>query len=45
VPGLVARLQRELGYHFEVGIPGPLGHLDDPIAARLTLPFGLALEE
>jgi type IV pilus assembly protein PilM len=45
VPGLVARLQRELGYGFEIGRPRALGHLDDTAAARLTLPYGLALEE
>jgi type IV pilus assembly protein PilM len=45
VPGLVARLQRELGYGFEIGRPRALSHLDDASAARLTLPYGLALEE
>jgi type IV pilus assembly protein PilM len=45
IPGLVARLQQELGYGFETGRPRALGALDDAMAARLTLPYGLALEE
>jgi type IV pilus assembly protein PilM len=45
IPGLVARLQRELGYAFTTGRPRALGHLDDAMAARLTLAYGLALEE
>ena len=39
------RLQRDLGQRFEVGSPRALAHLDAPTAARLTLSFGLALEE
>jgi type IV pilus assembly protein PilM len=45
IPGLMERLQRDLGQRFEVGRPGALAHLDDPTAARLTVSFGLALEE
>jgi type IV pilus assembly protein PilM len=45
IPGLVERLQRDLGQRFEVGKPRALAHLDAPTAARLTLSFGLALEE
>ncbi len=45
IPGLLERLQRDLGQRFEVGKPRALAHLDPPTAARLTLPFGLALEE
>jgi type IV pilus assembly protein PilM len=45
IPGLMERLQRDLGQVFEVGRPRALAHLDEPTAARLTLSFGLALEE
>jgi type IV pilus assembly protein PilM len=45
IPGLTERLQRDLGQRFEIGRPRALGHLDDATAARLTLSFGLALEE
>jgi type IV pilus assembly protein PilM len=45
VPGLAASLERELGYGFQIGRPQALAGLDDSLAARLTLPFGLALEE
>jgi type IV pilus assembly protein PilM len=45
IPGLVERLQRELGRPFEIGRPSALVHLDDLDAARLTLSYGLALEE
>jgi type IV pilus assembly protein PilM len=45
IPGLTERLQRDLGQRFEVGRPAALGHLDGPTAARLTVSFGLALEE
>ena len=45
IPGLARRLQRDLGQRFEIGRPAPLAHLDAPTAARLTLSFGLALEE
>lgn len=45
IPGLVERLERELGYHFSVGRPPALAHLDAAAAARLTLSYGLALDE
>jgi type IV pilus assembly protein PilM len=45
IPGLTRRLQRDLGQQFRTGRPKALAHLDDPTAARLTLSFGLALEE
>ena len=45
IPGLTERLQRELGQRFEIGRPQALAHLDRAEAARLTLSFGLALEE
>jgi type IV pilus assembly protein PilM len=45
IPGLSGRLERELGQRFEIGRPTALGHLDDASAARLTLSYGLALEE
>jgi type IV pilus assembly protein PilM len=45
IPGLVERLQRELGHRFEIGRPSALAHLDDAAAARLTLSYGLALEK
>jgi type IV pilus assembly protein PilM len=45
IPGLVERVQRDLGQRFEIGRPQALSHLDDPTASRLTVSFGLALEE
>lgn len=45
ITGLVERLQRDLGQRFVVSRPEPLAHLDGPTAARLTVPFGLGLEE
>jgi type IV pilus assembly protein PilM len=45
IPGLPERLERELGQRFVVARPPALSHLDEPSAARLTLSFGLALEE
>jgi type IV pilus assembly protein PilM len=45
IPGLMERLQRDLGQRFEIGKPRALAHLDPLTAARLILPFGLALEE
>jgi len=44
IPGLVERIQQSLGHPFTIATPGPLGHLDDLSAARLTLSYGLALE-
>jgi len=45
IPGLVERLQRDLAQRFEIGRPAELAHLDDATAARLTVSFGLGLEE
>lgn len=45
VPGLVDSLQQDLGLRFRVGRPEALSGLDDASAARLTLPYGLALEQ
>jgi len=45
IPGLTQRLQRDLGQRFGIGRPHALAHLDGPTAARLTMSFGLALEE
>jgi type IV pilus assembly protein PilM len=44
IPGLVGQLAQETGQRFEVGRPAPLQHLGERLAARLTLPYGLALE-
>ena len=44
IPGLVERLQETVGYPFAIGRPAALGGLDDAAAARLTLSYGLALE-
>jgi type IV pilus assembly protein PilM len=45
IGGLADRLQRDLGLPFELGRPEALAHLGDAEAARLTLSYGLALEE
>ncbi len=45
IGGLAERLQRDLGQRFELGRPAALAGLSDIEAARLTLPFGLALEQ
>jgi type IV pilus assembly protein PilM len=45
IPGLVDRLQRDLGQRFVVGRPQALAHLDDETAARLAVSFGLGLGE
>ena len=45
IPGLVERIQRDLGHPFSIAKPAALAHLDDLSAARLTLSYGLALEE
>jgi type IV pilus assembly protein PilM len=45
IAGLADRLQRELGLPFELGRPEALSHLGESEAARLTLSYGLALEE
>jgi type IV pilus assembly protein PilM len=43
IPGLPERLEQQLGLPFRVGRPDALSHLDEQTAARLTLPYGLAL--
>jgi type IV pilus assembly protein PilM len=45
IPGLAERLQRELAQRFEIGRPQALAHMDDATAARLTVSYGLGLEE
>jgi type IV pilus assembly protein PilM len=45
IPGLVERLQETVGYPFAIGRPAALAGLDDVTAARLTLSYGLALED
>jgi type IV pilus assembly protein PilM len=45
IPGLPEAMQAGVGYPFEIGRPAALGGLDDATAARLTLSYGLALEE
>ena len=45
ISGLGDRLQRDLGHAFRIARPAALSHLDDAAAARLTLSYGLALEE
>ena len=45
IPGLVERLQDTVGYPFAIGRPAALSGLDDVTTARLTLSYGLALED
>ena len=45
IEGVDAQIQAELGYAVRSARPAPLSHLDPRDAARLTLPFGLALSE
>ena len=45
IAGLPEHLRSELGYALRVGRPTALSGLDGVTAARLTLPYGLALEE
>lgn len=44
IPGLAARMEPALSLPIEPGQPEQLAGLDPATAARLTLPFGLALE-
>jgi type IV pilus assembly protein PilM len=44
IPGLTARIERELGRQVVATRPSALGHLDASSAARLTLSYGLAVE-
>ncbi len=45
IPGLPARMEAGLGMPISVARPAALGSFDEPSAARLTVPFGLALED
>lgn len=44
IPGLAAQMEPVLGLPIEIGRPQALAGLDPSTAARLTLPFGLALD-
>jgi type IV pilus assembly protein PilM len=44
IPGLAQRMEAGLGLPIEAARPAALGGLEATAAARLTLPFGLALE-
>jgi len=44
IPGLAGQMEPVLGLPISVGRPAALDELDQATAARLTLPFGLALE-
>ncbi len=45
IPGLTARMEVELGLPIAAPRPAALGAFEDVAAARLTLPYGLALEQ
>ena len=45
IAGLPERLERELGLSLRAVRPQALGHLDDADAARLTVSYGLGMEE
>ncbi|HEY5053646.1 MAG TPA: type IV pilus assembly protein PilM [Solirubrobacterales bacterium] len=45
VPGLAGQIEASVGLPFSVGRPAALAELDAASAARLTLPYGLALDE
>jgi type IV pilus assembly protein PilM len=44
IPGLAERMEPALGLPIAIGRPTALSGLDAPSAARLTLPYGLALD-
>jgi len=44
IPGLATRMEANLSLPIAVSRPAALGELDEAAAARLTLPYGLALE-
>jgi type IV pilus assembly protein PilM len=44
IPGLASRMEAGLGHSISVPRPVALGGFDELAAARLTLPYGLALE-
>jgi type IV pilus assembly protein PilM len=45
IPGLPARVEAGLGLPISSAVPPALGEFGQAVAARLTLPFGLALED
>ena len=45
IPGLAEHMTPALGLPIELGLPEALSGFDQATAARLTLPFGLALEQ
>ena len=45
IPGLPVRMEAGLGIPISVSRPPALGSFDEPSAARLTVPYGLALED
>ncbi len=45
IHGLAEQLGANLGVHTRAGVPPALASLDPTVAARLSLPYGLALEE
>jgi type IV pilus assembly protein PilM len=45
IPGLPARVEAGLGLPISSAVPPALGDFDQTAAARLTLPYGLALED
>lgn len=44
VPGLAARMEEGLGLPISTARPAALAGYEEPVAARLTLPYGLALD-
>ncbi|GIK77377.1 MAG: hypothetical protein EDQ89_06820 [Acidobacteria bacterium] len=44
IPGIGAELERHLGHRVRIGRPPALAGLEGDAAARLTVPYGLALE-
>ncbi len=45
IPGLAQRMEAGLGLPIAVARPAALAGFEDAAAARLTLPYGLALEQ
>ncbi len=45
IPGLGEQMEPILGLPIATGLPEPLSNLDPASAARLTLSYGLALDE
>jgi type IV pilus assembly protein PilM len=44
IPGLAAAMEPSLGMAIEIGLPAALASLEAAAGARLTLPYGLALD-